>query len=611
MRRFMRRIITYKWLLLIVWLCISPSFMESRAFSKTKKNATIETLFTFEDGEGPTQKNSASKTAIVSDSSSSKENSCLNWSLPKRQKSWIGFTVSLPDISRFSALSFRMRAERVLTESDMEVGFYKGDESHLSLFVDEIPDEWTTFTLPLGYMIRSEAFVPEDVDSIKWTFHSPPDCSVFLDDVALVCGEESESSWRSARKAEVVLGDPSAIHAFDADNSRIRIEGKGKKNLYLEWEIPEKTSFTRLTITALPEDIRVFKSLKVRIKADRPIRVGDFVVQFINTEDDYLSSQLPGLDTKWQTVELHLAYFNPRKSPDPERIKSLKLLSWIQEPATIRIKNLELIKGRKGIKSWEPTEKDQLTRIFGSDRVKKVLTIETDHFKVLTDTRAVKGKFIQCLEDHHDFIQKNLLFPPLKEKVTIYIFRSRDDYKRFCVRSGAYTKDEAERTAGHCNSRYFATYYKEPNSPIIVHELTHAMVYKTFGSYGGSWLHEGFAEYAEMAFKKRDIAKEFAVNLKNGQFTSLHDFLTIRSLAFSGNIKDSQSVSKLYTQAAAFFAFMRKGPFAESFEELATALTSRRLGSLGEIQCIESVYGMSLDEIEAKWIEWGKKIDKS
>ncbi|MFH2000826.1 MAG: hypothetical protein ABIK28_14190 [Planctomycetota bacterium] len=39
-------------------------------------------------------------------------------------------------------------------------------------------------------------------------------------------------------------------------------------------------------------------------------------------------------------------------------------------------------------------------------------------------------------------------------------------------------------------------------------------------------------------------------------------------------------------------------------------ITGRELGSKGEIECLEDVYGMSLEEIEAEWVAWGKRIDK-
>ena len=39
---------------------------------------------------------------------------------------------------------------------------------------------------------------------------------------------------------------------------------------------------------------------------------------------------------------------------------------------------------------------------------------------------------------------------------------------------------------------------------MVVHELTHSVVHKVFGPYGGSWFQEGFAVYVETLFEKKD-----------------------------------------------------------------------------------------------------------
>lgn len=584
-------------------------FFECDASSTKKEKETVEMLFSFESEAAVEPDSYASRDTIRLDRASKVKNKCLFWSNDKGPKSWVGLPVNLSDIKVYSALSFRMKAEAALVGGEVCVGFYKADGNNLMAHVEVMSEEWTSYQVPLGFMVGSVTFTPEEITQIRWALGDHPACDVWIDDVALVRGKEGARSWRASRKAKVCLDDPSMNLAFDAANSRVSVEGKGK-NLYVEWDISEVRNWTNLAITALPEDIRSFSALKMSIKADRPVGKEVVEARFFHTDDVYFWASMPELTTKWRTVEIPLAYFTPVESPDPEHLEGLKLLCWKQEPLTIRIKNLELVKGKRGNRSWEPTEKDMLTRIFGEDGIKKALTFETRHFRVLANTRTVKGKFMKCMEGHHDFIQDILLLPELEEKVVAYIFRNRDDYKNFCVRSEGYTPQQAEWVHGHCTRNYFATYYRQPDTASIVYVLTQAMVGRTFGDYGGSWIRVGFAEYAEYMYRERDVAKEFAVVLKQRQFTPLREFLKMKSLLFTGENRKTKHGVSHYKQAAAFFAFMLKGPFAEKFVDAVTPILSRPMSSKKQIKCLEEVYGMSLEEIENEWVKWGKKLDR-
>lgn len=566
------------------------------------------TLCSFEEeGAEASLRTYRSEFSIFPQKAMKKGNHCLQWQIREGKKSWVALAVPTMDIRPYAVLRFRLNTDSKLTGSELEVCFSDRSKNCSSLFIGTLPEAWSSLSLPLGFMETQRSFDPEAVETVRWILHNPQECNLFLDDVELISGDEGDESWRSARNPKTDLSNPSFIFALDADKSQVRLSGKGKKSKAIEWSVSEKQEWARLTIRAFPEDIRTYRALSMMVMADRPVEEGEITLRFANSSMEYLYFQLPSLDKKWRKVNLPIPYFNRTSSVDPTRMKCLKMLSWNLEPMTMKIKKFELVKGKRGIHSWEPTESDRLARIFGEDRVKKVHEVETDHFTVLTDSKAVVGKFIQCLESHHDYVMNTLQLPPLKDKLPIYIFRSADDYRRFCVRTGVYTKEEAEDTAGHGSGRYFATYYMEPNSPVVVHELTHSLVYRSLGSDGGSWIHEGFAEYSEITFQNRDVAAEFSVNLRNREFTPLREFIAFQSLAFVDSKKDARKASKLYKQAAAFFAFLKKGPFADKFDEMAKSITSRHHGTEGEIKCLEKIYGMSLEDLEDQWVAWGKK----
>jgi len=285
-------------------------------------------------------------------------------------------------------------------------------------------------------------------------------------------------------------------------------------------------------------------------------------------------------------------------------------VGWNVKPVTIHIKSLEFVKGRRKNDSWRPTEREKLALIFGADRVRKVKTLEAGNLILLTDTKAAQGALFKSLAGNLTFVCKTLGLPSLKEKLPIYIFRNEKAYSDFCQRYCGFSREEAEHTAGHGCSRYFATFYTQPNDPVVVHELTHSVVHRSLGTYGGSWFHEGFAVYVEMKFQKQNPASEFAVNLKNGNFTPLREFVGIRTLAFVKSKRDANKAARLYQQAGAFFAFLKEGPLSGRYGELAKTLTKNHTEPEDRPKILEKILGLSLEDVEKRWIKWGSRRRK-
>ncbi|MHC4778694.1 MAG: hypothetical protein ACYTFG_08990, partial [Planctomycetota bacterium] len=254
----------------------------------------------------------------------------------------------------------------------------------------------------------------------------------------------------------------------------------------------------------------------------------------------------------------------------------------------------------------KPTLQETKAIIFG-DRARKVSEVKTKHLILWTDSRAALGKFSGSLERTYEFVRKKLGLPHMKERLPIYIFQSAKSYQDFCVDYAGYDDDDAEHTAGHGCSRYFATYFTEPNDPVVAHELVHSIVHRVLGPHGGPWLHEGFAEYVESAYSRKDIVKLFSMHLKNGSYTPLSQFIGIKTLAFVETKRDSSKPSRLYQQAGAFFAFLNEGPFKDKYEELTRTLTKNDSEPEDRKKILEKIYGMELDELEKKWVEWGTK----
>jgi hypothetical protein len=143
-----------------------------------------------------------------------------------------------------------------------------------------------------------------------------------------------------------------------------------------------------------------------------------------------------------------------------------------------------------------------------------------------------------------------------------------------------------------------------------VHELTHAIVQRGFGSSGGSWLQEGFAQYVETRYRHLDPVREFAADLRNGSYTKLEEFIRIPILAFAGSKEVGSQAHRLYAQAGAFFAFLHDGPFADRFPTLVDVFVKTGVDSNDMPQVLAKMYDRSLADLEKAWVQWGTAKNK-
>ncbi|MHC5081419.1 MAG: hypothetical protein ACYTHN_20640, partial [Planctomycetota bacterium] len=149
-----------------------------------------------------------------------------------------------------------------------------------------------------------------------------------------------------------------------------------------------------------------------------------------------------------------------------------------------------------------------------------------------------------------------------------------------------------------------ALVYTRPDDPVVVHELTHSLVHRTLGSYGGSWIQEGFAVYMQLLYQKKDPAKEFASRLKSANYSSLYSFLTYRTFTEARSATDSDLVSRLYDQAGSFMAFLREGPVSDRYDPLLKKFLSYPSEPGDAPKMLEKALGRSLNEIEKAWKTW-------
>jgi len=534
-----------------------------------------------------------------------KKGTAAAWTLKKGQEvAYLDYSPVPRDIREKAALRFQLRADRKVPAGTLRLRIYDRKNSYISLALKEIDTRWTATKAPLGYFQESGAFNPADVAYLEWIVWDTKAVTFYLDDIAWVAGKAGPASWRQGRGPTLAINKAETGFALEADHSTAHLRTTGKNHGSLVWRVPAGKSWVCLNITCLPRDIRPFRALSLKVKASRKTGPDEIHIRLTSSDEDYLYLRMPPLDKRWKTLTLSLPDFLATRSFDPLHIRELELVGWDLKPVTFTFTRIALEKGRRQTSSWRPTEKDLKVRIFGKSRAKRTHRVKTRHFVVWTDSRAALGKFLRILDSHVDLVRKKLDLPAVKNPIPVYIFRNPEGYTRFCVRYAGMTRTEAEYSAGHGCGRYFTTYYTHPNSPVIVHELTHTLVHRIYGPHGGSWFQEGFAEYVESAFRKRNPVKEFAVHLRNERHKPLEAFITEKTLAFARSQKDSSNVTRMYQQAAAFFSFLKDGPHANKFAELVKRLTPAYSDPGSRRKILEKLYGMSLKALEKEWIAW-------
>jgi hypothetical protein len=421
----------------------------------------------------------------------------------------------------------------------------------------------------------------------------------------------SAPSYRAAGRDRPQDAATVPIADFEADDAASKVTSAngtiavttsaGNKTKCLRWTIPSGNSFASIELRSVPADITPFRSLKFKARASSTFAIS---VRIETSTDNYLAGDKVSVPTSWQSFSLDLPAMRTRGQFDPKNVRSLTFVVFDAPSLTIELDDVELQRAAGG---WRYTDKELLADLFGKERASKAMSIDTKHFRIFTDSAGAQGKFPTGLEAIYEFVKKQFPNAILDPKLPVYIFQSSNLYFEFCVRHG-WTKAAAEQSAGHGSGDYFAAYYQSPESPTVVHELTHSIFHRTFGAGGGSWFQEGVAVYVENLFQKKSIAFEFSGRIRSGSFLPLKKFVAVPTLIDEKDPKGGAgNAGALYDEAGAFFEFMKRGPYKDGFEERLKKFAAGSNDPAKGQQLIESVLGEPVDEIESKWKAWGAK----
>lgn len=253
----------------------------------------------------------------------------------------------------------------------------------------------------------------------------------------------------------------------------------------------------------------------------------------------------------------------------------------------------------EAVARWHASTKDPKVR----KKMRRIL--RTDHFIVLTNSSAGK-LYAKKMELCYKAIKN--AFPFEEERcrrlMPVLLFRTAEQYYKFCIDIAGYTREEAEQTGGHAYKDYYATYYASPNDPVHMHEATHQIFRnRLYLDGGGSWFQEGIAEYMCTSDTER---KTFARGgARRGEFIPFKEFFRTESLVGS----QSAYADKAYIQAASIMEFLIEDRKARKhFPEFVRRIGLTAWSDHESVeQTIRDLYGYDLAAFEAAWVAYWKK----
>lgn len=228
--------------------------------------------------------------------------------------------------------------------------------------------------------------------------------------------------------------------------------------------------------------------------------------------------------------------------------------------------------------------------------------IRTKHYIIMTNSSA-GTLFGRKMEEAYRTVQKIFPFPEVKERklLPVFLFRLRDEYLDFSVKTSGMTKEAAGQSKGHATSDYYATYYDSPKDPVHIHEATHQIFQNRLRLWGGgSWFQEGVAEYVSSSKNERKAFAKRAA--KDDKYIPFRNFVTIPSIISNPYMDGGRS----YLQAASLIEFLRDGKthrdkFPRFLEEVGKLPRSK----LDEIEAaVTKIYGTDLEGLEKEWVKF-------
>ncbi|MEN8150978.1 MAG: hypothetical protein ABFS86_14245 [Planctomycetota bacterium] len=515
-----------------------------------------------------------------------------------------------PDLSAYRAVSFRIRREsescgmvflRVHTKP-------KGEIFHR---VPGIGKEWRTIVFALDAMPIRGPYNPLQPKELAFWLVAPKAGEYHIDDVRFLKEYSPPEDLVERCAAETfTIADfetPGAIDWLDYKGCTLSTAPAGKKDkdgTCLRWSIDGSADPAGIYFFDIPLDIRQYRAIRFRIRAEKTIGK-PFGVKLQSGFDNGLTIDVEGVGKKWKEIEVLLPVMRDQGFFLPRRLENFGIFLFRPKPAVVYLDDIRLVKGENG---WRYSSDEMKVVLFGKRRARKAKRITTSHFDLYTDSKAAVSGFPEGLEKAYEFVKLELGLEEMAEPLPVYIFQNQGGLKGFLVDHCGMSGSEAAGLYGIANARHIAALYHAPESAFIVRQMTRALVHRSWGREGGSWFQDGVAKYIEFRWQKQSAAEQFASRIRSDSYVPLSELLAMGKLFRQGSAKGgSGSADALSRQAAAFYEFLARGPLKTKWSAARPVLATAPVKDSGRVNQVESLFGMSIPEIEEAWVEWGSR----
>lgn len=225
-------------------------------------------------------------------------------------------------------------------------------------------------------------------------------------------------------------------------------------------------------------------------------------------------------------------------------------------------------------------------------------------FSIVTDASIDEGSHAEELIRLRERIAVH--FPAVLEDppvpIPLVVFEAEEDFRAFWPRfAEAFNSAMEPPTAGGYAALGVAATWqdrsRETIRPVLFHEACHALLERAFGiSNTGEWLHEGLANFYQLHWSGQDLVELTAPRVREGRLAPL-----VR-------LADGSPIGMdLYADAALFVQFLlddsdRLGRLRAAVAKMAES------GSTALAPLAEEFFGQSLEQLEARWLEWAASV---
>ncbi|MHC5080489.1 MAG: hypothetical protein ACYTHN_15870, partial [Planctomycetota bacterium] len=355
----------------------------------------------------------------------------LLWHVPDANSpAWMVCTMVPKDIRKYDVIRFRLTASPPLRSSDISLRLRDADGSVLWSAIPESCGEWTALAVPIPLMKMSGPFDPARIVHLEWVLLRPRKLDIRIDDLEYGEGKKGDKSWALETSDYIDLTDPRRIYSVSTRGGQFRLSRSRGRVAGIDWVPGGGSALSKLRIGGIPRDLDAYDSIKIKLKASRTTRNDELNLQLYSGSPGVLADVMPVLNRGWRQVTMKTSGFIASGTIDRKRLTEIHLVASNAKDLVITVQSIRFIKGKSSRSKKPETLAQHKARVFGR-RAGRAVDRETDHFLILTDSKAALETLVRSLEAMREFIKAKLGLPESQGRLPVYVFQRKEEYLDF------------------------------------------------------------------------------------------------------------------------------------------------------------------------------------